>query len=88
MGCLPPLCAVLGGFMAQEALKALTGKFTPLDQWVRFLIFSDIPQFFLSLFLYSSIIIINSFVETNSHNNELTILALTSMLMIEIYDDW
>ncbi|CAE1293129.1 UBE1L2 [Acanthosepion pharaonis] len=33
-GCLAPLCAVLGGFMAQEALKALTGKFTPLDQWL------------------------------------------------------
>ncbi|CAI9728990.1 ubiquitin-like modifier-activating enzyme 6 [Octopus vulgaris] len=32
-GCLPPLCAVLGGFMAQEVLKAITGKFTPLSQW-------------------------------------------------------
>ncbi|GAB1603006.1 ubiquitin-like modifier-activating enzyme 6 [Argonauta hians] len=32
-GSLPPLCAVLGGFMAQEVLKALTGKFTPLSQW-------------------------------------------------------
>jgi len=34
-GCFAPLCAFLGGVVAQEALKALTGKFTPLNQWVR-----------------------------------------------------
>jgi len=33
-GCFAPLCAFLGGVVAQEALKALTGKFTPLNQWV------------------------------------------------------
>lgn len=33
-GCFAPLCAFLGGVAAQEALKALTGKFTPLNQWV------------------------------------------------------
>lgn len=33
-GCLAPLCATLGGIVAQEALKALTGKFTPLHQWL------------------------------------------------------
>lgn len=33
-GCFAPLCASLGGFVAQEVLKALTGKFTPLKQWV------------------------------------------------------
>lgn len=33
-GSLAPLCATLGGFVAQEALKAVTGKFTPLNQWV------------------------------------------------------
>ncbi|XP_030832808.1 ubiquitin-like modifier-activating enzyme 6 isoform X2 [Strongylocentrotus purpuratus] len=33
-GCFAPLCAALGGFVAQEVLKALTGKFTPLKQWV------------------------------------------------------
>jgi hypothetical protein len=33
-GCLAPLCAVLGGFVAQEGIKAITGKFTPLHQWV------------------------------------------------------
>eukprot|EP00039_Didymoeca_costata_P007978 m.106253 g.106253 ORF g.106253 m.106253 type:complete len:1031 (+) comp13900_c0_seq4:341-3433(+) len=31
-GSLAPLCAVLGGIAAQETLKALTGKFTPLQQ--------------------------------------------------------
>ena len=33
-GLLPPLAAAVGGFVAQEVLKALTGKFTPLKQWV------------------------------------------------------
>lgn len=33
-GCFAPLCAALGGFVAQEGLKALTGKFTPLNQWL------------------------------------------------------
>lgn len=31
-GSLAPLCAVLGGWTAQEVLKGLTGKFTPLLQ--------------------------------------------------------
>ncbi|CAB4019007.1 ubiquitin-like modifier-activating enzyme 6, partial [Paramuricea clavata] len=33
-GLLPPLAAAVGGFVAQEVLKALTGKFTPLKQWL------------------------------------------------------
>ncbi|KAL4640255.1 ubiquitin-like modifier-activating enzyme 6 isoform X1 [Arapaima gigas] len=33
-GCFAPLCAAVGGFASQEVLKALTGKFTPLQQWV------------------------------------------------------
>ena len=33
-GCMPPLCGVVGGLAAQEVLKAVTGKYTPLDQWV------------------------------------------------------
>ena len=33
-GCFAPLCAYLGGAVAQEALKAVTGKFSPLKQWV------------------------------------------------------
>ncbi|KAK3097072.1 hypothetical protein FSP39_006114 [Pinctada imbricata] len=33
-GCFAPLCAVLGGFVAQEGLKAVSGKFSPLDQWL------------------------------------------------------
>ena len=35
-GCFSPLCATVGGFVAQEALKAITGKFTPLNQWVSY----------------------------------------------------
>ena len=34
-GCFSPLAASLGGIVGQEALKALTGKYTPLRQWVR-----------------------------------------------------
>uniref|UniRef100_A0A8C1PGB7 Ubiquitin-like modifier-activating enzyme 6 n=1 Tax=Cyprinus carpio TaxID=7962 RepID=A0A8C1PGB7_CYPCA len=33
-GCLPPLAAAVGGIASQEVLKALTGKFSPLQQWV------------------------------------------------------
>ena len=33
-GRFPPLCAFLGGVSAQEVLKALSGKFEPLQQWV------------------------------------------------------
>lgn len=33
-GCLAPMCAVIGGVVAQEALKAVSGKFTPLKQWL------------------------------------------------------
>uniref|UniRef100_A0A8C2F3N7 Ubiquitin-like modifier-activating enzyme 6 n=1 Tax=Cyprinus carpio TaxID=7962 RepID=A0A8C2F3N7_CYPCA len=32
-GCLSPLAAVVGGIASQEVLKALTGKFSPLQQW-------------------------------------------------------
>ena len=31
-GCMAPLCATIGGWAAQEALKGLTGKFGPLVQ--------------------------------------------------------
>lgn len=33
-GCFSPLAASLGGIVGQEALKALTGKYTPLRQWL------------------------------------------------------
>lgn len=33
-GSLAPLCAFMGGVVAQEALKGLTGKFSPLAQWL------------------------------------------------------
>lgn len=33
-GCFPPLTATLGGIVGQEVLKALTGKYTPLKQWL------------------------------------------------------
>lgn len=33
-GSLAPLTAALGGIASQEVLKAVTGKFSPLQQWV------------------------------------------------------
>ena len=33
-GCFSPLAASLGGIVGQEVLKALTGKYSPLKQWV------------------------------------------------------
>ena len=33
-GLLPPLATAVGGLAAQEAIIALTGKFSPLQQWV------------------------------------------------------
>lgn len=33
-GAFCPISAFLGGFVAQEVLKSITGKFTPLKQWV------------------------------------------------------
>ncbi|KAM9856984.1 ubiquitin-like modifier-activating enzyme 6 [Aulostomus maculatus] len=32
-GTLPPLSAAVGGLASQEVLKAITGKFSPLQQW-------------------------------------------------------
>lgn len=32
-GSLPPLAAAVGGLASQEVLKAITGKFAPLQQW-------------------------------------------------------
>ena len=33
-GLLPPLATAIGGLVAQETLISLTGKFSPLRQWV------------------------------------------------------
>ncbi|KAH8869363.1 Ubiquitin-like modifier-activating enzyme 6 [Schistosoma japonicum] len=33
-GQLAPLCAIFGGIAAQEAIKAITSTFTPIDQWL------------------------------------------------------
>ncbi|XP_031200617.1 ubiquitin-like modifier-activating enzyme 7 isoform X3 [Mastomys coucha] len=35
-GSLSPMAAILGGVAAQEALKAISRKFMPLDQWLYF----------------------------------------------------
>ncbi|KAH9520216.1 Ubiquitin-like modifier-activating enzyme 6 [Bulinus truncatus] len=44
VGCFSPLNAVFGGIVAQEVLKALTGKFTPLNQWLYLDAVEVVPQ--------------------------------------------
>lgn len=41
-GFLAPLAAAVGGVASQEVLKAVTGKFSPLQQWVSFFSFFDV----------------------------------------------
>ena len=34
-GGIVPMTAFMGGMIGQECLKALSGKYTPLNQWVK-----------------------------------------------------
>ncbi|XP_076443646.1 ubiquitin-like modifier-activating enzyme 6 [Babylonia areolata] len=43
-GCLAAMCAAIGGIVAQEGLKALTGKFLPLSQWLYLDAMETIPD--------------------------------------------
>ncbi|KAH9280853.1 Ubiquitin-like modifier-activating enzyme 6 [Echinococcus granulosus] len=43
-GQLPPLCSFFGGVAAQEVIKAVTCRFTPLNQWMYFGADSVIPS--------------------------------------------
>lgn len=58
-GTVPPLTAAIGGLASQEVLKAITGKFAPLQQWVRYwtaqLLFSTklVPICFFCKFILS-----------------------------------
>jgi ubiquitin-activating enzyme E1 len=36
LGELSPMCAALGGVVAQQVMKACSGKFTPVYQWLYF----------------------------------------------------
>ncbi|EGF81957.1 hypothetical protein BATDEDRAFT_19117 [Batrachochytrium dendrobatidis JAM81] len=42
-GDLPPMCAVMGGLIAQEVLKACSGKFTPIYQFLYFDSLESLP---------------------------------------------
>jgi hypothetical protein len=37
-GGIVPLTSFMGGVVSQECLKALSGKYTPLSQWVQLLL--------------------------------------------------
>lgn len=43
-GDLPPMVATLGGIVAQEALKATSGKFTPIKQFLYFDSLESLPE--------------------------------------------
>lgn len=43
-GSLSPMAAILGGVAAQEVLKAVSGKFMPLDQWLYFDALECLPE--------------------------------------------
>lgn len=43
-GCsISPMCAFFGGIVAQEIVK-LTGKYSPLKQWLHFDIYETLPR--------------------------------------------
>ncbi|KUJ16385.1 ubiquitin-activating enzyme E1 [Mollisia scopiformis] len=44
MGDLSPMAAFFGGLAAQETLKAVSGKFTPINQWMYFDSLESLPQ--------------------------------------------
>ncbi|KAG8128383.1 hypothetical protein E2320_015234 [Naja naja] len=44
MGDLSPMNSLIGGIAAQEVLKAVSGKFTPLDQWLYFDAYECLPE--------------------------------------------
>jgi len=43
-GHISPMAAMMGGIVAQEALKACSGKFTPLHQWMHFDAIEMLPE--------------------------------------------
>jgi ubiquitin-activating enzyme E1 len=43
-GNIAPMQAIIGGFAAQEAVKACTGKFVPLHQWLYVDFFESLPE--------------------------------------------
>lgn len=38
-GNIIPITATMGGFVAQEVVKGVSGKYSPLNQWVIFYFF-------------------------------------------------
>ncbi|KAM3185929.1 hypothetical protein ACTXT7_005366 [Hymenolepis weldensis] len=44
-GQIPPLCSFFGGLAAQEVIKAVTCRFTPLNQWVSYLQYNSLSRY-------------------------------------------
>eukprot|EP01035_Chromulina_nebulosa_P022544 gene22544-29193_t len=47
-GNISPVCAFFGGIVGQEVLKACTGKFTPIQQWLYYDFIDSLPDNILS----------------------------------------
>ena len=43
-GNVSPMCAALGGIVAQEVMKATSGKFSPIKQWLYFDALECLPE--------------------------------------------
>ncbi|CAM9738448.1 unnamed protein product, partial [Ectocarpus sp. 8 AP-2014] len=43
-GVLNPVCATMGGIVGQEVLKACSGKFSPIRQWMYYDAFEALPE--------------------------------------------
>jgi ubiquitin-activating enzyme E1 len=43
-GQISPMCGLMGGILGQEVLKALSGKFTPIQQWLYMDAFESLPD--------------------------------------------
>ena len=43
-GYLAPIAAALGGWVSQEVIKALTAKFTPVQQWLTMDFIEIVPK--------------------------------------------
>lgn len=43
-----PMCAMFGGIVGQEVVKAISGKFTPISQWLYF----DRCLYYIFLYLF------------------------------------
>ena len=74
----PPLCAYLGGIVAQECIKAITKKFTPITQLITY----DTQELYLQFPIFSSNINTVHSVITSNKMNIIPSSALDSLAIL------